>query len=144
LDAARAGDTLEEVPRGSETILIVEDQDAVAAVMRAALEACGYRILEARHGLDAARTCEEFAEPIHLLITDVVLPMMGGPELVQRVRTIRPQMRVLYVSGYTELAFASHEASGETTTSFLQKPFMPGALVRKVRAVLDAEVASSV
>ncbi len=140
VDAARPADSLEDAPRGVETVLVVEDQDAVAAVMRGALESCGYRVLEARHALDATRTFAEGREPIHLLVTDVVLPMITGPELVQRLRGSRPELRVLYVSGYTERALAFNVDPGAPATAFLQKPFTPGTLVRKVREVLDAEL----
>ena len=143
VDPARPADSLEDAPHGVETVLIVEDQDAVAAVMRGALESCGYRVLEARHALDAVRMFEERREPIHLLVTDVVLPMIAGPELVQKLRAPRPDLRVLYVSGYTERALSLHLGQGGPATGFLQKPFTPGTLVRKVRDLLDLDLIPS-
>jgi DNA-binding NarL/FixJ family response regulator len=86
---------------------------------------------------------EERNEPIHLLVTDVVLPMIAGPELVQRVRGPHPDLRVLYVSGYTERALSLHLGEGGPATGFLQKPFTPGTFVRKVREVLDADLIPS-
>jgi PAS domain S-box-containing protein len=141
VDATRSAGTLEDAPRGSETVLVVEDQDAVAQVMRAALESRGYRVLESRHGLDAIATCDAFEGPIHLLLSDVVLPMISGPELAERVRATRPDIRVLYVSGYTEGIFSDQEASDGSGAGFLQKPFTPGALAWKVREVLDGTAA---
>lgn len=135
--ANRPAAGLDNAPRGTETVLVVEDQDAVAVVIRGTLQLCGYEVLEARHGADALAILERHEGPVHLLLTDVVMPVMGGPELAQRAWLARPDLKVLYVSGYTERAFASH-AELDPRAGFLQKPFMPEALARKVREILDA------
>ncbi len=127
-----------EMPRGSETVLFAEDQDPVAAVVRATLQLCGYRVLEAHNGSEAVTLCERYDGPIHLLVTDVVMPGTGGPELAASVRKLRPEVKVLFVSGYSERAFSS-KGVPDLDAAFLQKPFMPEALARKVREVLDAE-----
>jgi CheY-like chemotaxis protein len=124
------------VPRGTETLLIVEDEDAVRSLARQVLEMHGYAILDARHSADAVRICEEYPGPIHLLVTDVVMPHMSGRELIDRVVPCRPDMRVLYLSGYTDDAVVRHGVL-EAGTSFLQKPFTPHSLACKVREVLD-------
>ncbi len=123
---------------GSETVLLVEDQDAVAAVVRSTLQLNGYRILEARHGAEAIELYQRQQDRVHLLLTDIVMPVMGGPELASRIWALNPEMKVLFVSGYTEGAFSSHVAL-DPRAAFLQKPFMPEALVRKVREVLDSK-----
>ncbi len=127
---------LDDLSRGSETVLLVEDQDAVAAVVRATLHLCGYRVLEAHHGGEAIELFQKHEGSIHLVVTDVVMPVMGGPELAARVWALRPETKVLFISGYTERAFSSHAAL-DPRAAFLQKPFMPEALARKIREVLD-------
>jgi two-component system cell cycle sensor histidine kinase/response regulator CckA len=133
---AQAGN-LTEVPRGSETVLLVEDQDAVAAVIKATLHLCGYRVLEAHNGSEALALLERHDGPLHLLVTDIVMPMMGGSELAGRLREFRPETRVLFISGFSERAYSAH-GGPDTGFAYLQKPFMPESLARKVREVLDA------
>jgi two-component system cell cycle sensor histidine kinase/response regulator CckA len=118
---------------GSETILLVEDEDAVRRLARAFLENRGYTVLEARDGAHAIEICEDRGQIIHLMVTDVVMPKMGGRELAQRVAPIRPDMRVLFVSGYTGDSMVLPGAQA----AFLEKPFGPGDLVKKVRQILD-------
>jgi PAS domain S-box-containing protein len=122
---------------GAETVLVVEDEEAVRSVMRRALEGAGYTVLEARGGAEAVRLAEQYAGPIHLVLTDVVMPGLNGRQVAERVTALRPGTRVLFVSGYTDDAVARHGVQGEGL-AFLQKPFMPDALARKVREVLDA------
>jgi len=129
-----------EMPRGSETVLFAEDQDAVAAVVRATLQLCGYHVLEAHNGSEAVRLCERYDGPIPLLVTDIVMPGMGGPELAASVRKLRPETKVLFISGYSERAFSSH-GTLDPDAGFLQKPFMPEALAQKVREILDGTAA---
>ena len=124
------------MPAGTETILLVEDEDAVRAIARHALESCGYRVVEAKNGAEALSRCEEHEGPIHLVVTDVVMPGMAGRALVDRLRVLRPDTRVLYVSGYTDDAVI-RQGVLQAETAFLQKPFTPYALSAKVRAVLD-------
>jgi signal transduction histidine kinase len=121
---------------GQETLLLVEDEDSVRGLARQVLAAHGYTVLDARYSADAVRICEEFPSPIHLLVTDVVMPHMSGRELIDRVRPSRPDMKVLYLSGYTDDAIVRHGVL-KAGTPFLQKPFTPTALACKVREVLD-------
>jgi CheY-like chemotaxis protein len=130
-------DSLEPAPRGTETILIVEDQDNVAAVVRASLQMCGYHVFEARHGAEALQVWHEHGASIHLIITDVVMPVMNGPEFVRRARATRPNIKVLYMSGYTEQGFTALDLLSPND-GFLPKPFVPNALTRKVREILDS------
>jgi two-component system, cell cycle sensor histidine kinase and response regulator CckA len=122
---------------GWETVLLVEDESAVRALAREVLRRHGYVVLEARHGVDALRLAERHPDDIHLMITDVVMPHMGGRELAERFAAVRPKMKVLFISGYTDQAVMHrHLMPG---SAFLQKPFTPEAFARKVRNVLDAE-----
>jgi PAS domain S-box-containing protein len=123
-------------PRGSETVLVVEDEPAVRRVLRVTLEAQGYQVLEADGGASALRLVSEYPRSIHLLVTDVVMPGMGGREVAERLLQKHPEMRVLYSSGYTDDAVVRNGVI-EATDAFLQKPFTPTTLVEKVRAVLD-------
>jgi signal transduction histidine kinase len=123
--------------RGSETILIVEDEDQLRAVAKGILQKNGYRVLEARNGGEALLLCEKHEGPIQLLLTDVVMPQMSGRELVTRLGPLRPSMRVLYMSGYTDDAIVHHQVL-ESGIALLQKPITPDSLLRKVREVIDA------
>ncbi|HVP47173.1 MAG TPA: response regulator [Bryobacteraceae bacterium] len=126
----------EKTRPGSETILLVEDEEAVRKLVRRTLERQGYHLLVAASGADAVRIAEQHSGPIHLLITDVVMPQMSGRETAERLKALRSGLHVLFVSGYTETTFARTGglAAGEL---FLQKPFTPLALVRRVRELLD-------
>jgi PAS domain S-box-containing protein len=130
-----------EVPEppstGAETVLLVEDAARVREVVREILEINGYRILEAPHGAAALEISQRHEGPIHLMVTDVVMPQMSGRELAQRLAPLRPEMRVLYMSGYTDDAIVRHGIL-EEGTAFLSKPFTPDALAAKVRSLLDA------
>jgi two-component system cell cycle sensor histidine kinase/response regulator CckA len=132
----KPGASTTKLQQGSETVLLVEDEDEVRAAVCESLQIRGYMVLKARHGKEAVMICRRHQGPIHLLLTDVVMPQMTGPELVQRVSPLRPEMKVLYVSGYTSDALKQRNLM-EPSTAFLQKPFTPDALVRQVRAVLD-------
>jgi PAS domain S-box-containing protein len=122
--------------RGSETVLLVEDEPAVRSLSRLALQMYGYRVLEASQGEEALRVGEQHAGPIHLLLTDVVMPGMSGRQVAEAFRQRQPAMKVLFVSGYTDDAVVRHGVL-EADTPFLQKPFTPVALANKVREVLD-------
>jgi PAS domain S-box-containing protein len=130
--SSEAGDT----SRGSETVLLVEDDEAVRLLARVTLERVGYRVLQAGNPKEAARLTTEFAGPIHLLLSDVIMPESEGPPLLDRLVSARPALRVLYMSGYAGEA-VRHVLMVEGTP-FLQKPFTPHALSHKVREVLDA------
>jgi PAS domain S-box-containing protein len=123
--------------QGWETVLLVEDEDAVRALAREVLRRHGYVVLEARHGVDALRLAERHTDDIQLMITDVVMPHMSGRELAERLCSARPTMRVLFMSGYTDHAVMNRALT--PGASFLQKPFTPETFARKVRQVLDAE-----
>jgi CheY-like chemotaxis protein len=127
--------------RGRETVLLVEDEDGVRALIRQVLHRSGYTVLQAREGGEALLLCERHEGKISLLLTDVVLSQMSGTELAQRLLQIRPEMRVLYMSGYTDEAIVHH---GVLTagSAFLQKPFTNESLARKVREVLDGPPAT--
>ena len=122
---------------GTETVLVVEDDDAVRTLARRGLEGYGYRVIEARNPGEAVAVSERHVGSIHLLVTDVVMPGQYGPELAQALRRERPELRVLYMSGYTDNAIA-HQGLLEAGSAFLEKPFTPGNLAAKVRATLDA------
>ena len=127
--------------RGSETVLLVEDEDAVRALAREVLRRHGYAVLEARHGVDALSVVERHADPIDLMITDVVMPHMSGRDLAERLSAARPAMKVLFMSGYTDHAVVHRDLT--PGTAFLQKPFTPDVFARKVRQVLDEQAARS-
>jgi PAS domain S-box-containing protein len=124
-----------EILTGSETILVVEDEPGVRELARRVLERYGYRVLLAATPQEALVLAQRHTDPIHLLVSDVVLPEMSGRSLASRMATSRPTMRVMYMSGYTDNAIVHHGVL-DPDTPFLQKPFTPDALARKVRAVL--------
>ncbi|MFB3789198.1 MAG: PAS domain S-box protein [bacterium] len=125
------------LPAGSETILIAEDEDPVRKLTARILLECGYRILEAASCNEAFALSRGFPEPIHLLLTDVVMPVMSGRELAAQLASERPGLKVVYMSGYTGDAVVQHGIL-ESETAFLQKPFTPAALAQKIRTVLDS------
>jgi len=125
--------------RGSETVLIVEDETVVLDLVREVLTGLGYKVLKAAHGEEGLRVLSSHPGPIHLLLTDVVLPMIAGPDLADRAVALRPETRVLFMSGHTEQTVIRHGVPGGGEV-FLQKPFTPEGVARKVREVLDAPV----
>jgi PAS domain S-box-containing protein len=126
----------EAAPRGAEIVLLVEDEDGVRHLARRTLEMAGYTVLEAAHGGEGVRVAERHAGPIHLLVSDVVMPEMGGRLLAERLAAARPGLKVLFLSGYTDDAVVRHGVFG-SEVNFLQKPFTPAGLARKVREALD-------
>ena len=123
---------------GTETILLVEDEDGVRALVRQVLSRYGYTVLEARHGGEALLHCERHTAAIHLLLSDVVLEQMSGPDLAKRLLEMRPELKVLFISGYTDDAII-HQGVLSADTAFLQKPFTTEALAKKIREILDSE-----
>jgi two-component system cell cycle sensor histidine kinase/response regulator CckA len=127
--------------RGEETVLVVEDEDGVRELMWKILTDHGHTVLEARHGRDALTVAAGYNHPIELLVTDVVMPEMGAGELVSQLSSGRPNLKVLYVSGYTNDEVTRRGVSQAAGSAFIQKPFTAEELMRKVRAVLDEEPA---
>jgi two-component system, cell cycle sensor histidine kinase and response regulator CckA len=121
---------------GAETILVVEDETRVRKLMVGVLTSRGYRVLEATRGEEALRMCQDRSTRIDLAVVDVVMPEMSGPEFARRIRPSCPHLRILFISGYTDEAIVHHGIE-ESGAAFLQKPFLPDALARKVRQVLD-------
>ena len=132
-----ARDTPAELPLGRETVLLTEDEEQVRQMIRTILEMGGYRVLEASGGEEALTLYEQHEGQIDLIMTDVVMPGISGRELAQSLETLHPGIRVLYMSGYTDDAIVRHGLLDQEI-AFLQKPFTPDALMRKVREVLDA------
>ncbi len=135
--AAAAGPTdRRSFPGGTETLLLVEDEAAVRSSARRLLERHGYTVIEARHGVDALRIIEAGDRPVDLVITDLVMPEMGGRELVERLRTRHPGIKVLFMSGYSERAVTS-DGVMPPGTGFVEKPFTIEQLTRRTRELLD-------
>ncbi len=130
------------MPSGSETILLVEDEDVVRGLASKILEQAGYKVLAASRGAEAIRLCRERNEPIHLLLTDVVMPETSGKEVADQVTELLPSLRVLFMSGYTDEAIVHHGVL-DSNVEFIQKPFTPAGLVMRVREVLDSELVMS-
>jgi two-component system, cell cycle sensor histidine kinase and response regulator CckA len=134
-----------EAAPGSETILLVEDQTAVRVMARKILQRKGYTVLEAENGEAALRLWQQHRDQVQLLLTDLTMPLMGGRELARRITEVRPDLRILYISGYTEEAAVQMGELGGGGVGegvvFMQKPFSPEELARRVREMLDAEPA---
>jgi two-component system, cell cycle sensor histidine kinase and response regulator CckA len=136
--AGQSGESVsDETPRGSETILLVEDQGDVRDYARDVLEAQGYTVLLAGDGAAALEAARAHPGRVHLLLTDVVMPRMSGRELAERLTASHPDLAVLFMSGYPDRAVVDHGILGPGVT-FLQKPVAPDALARKVRELMDA------
>lgn len=134
-DLLIAGTPAPALPRDRETVLVVDDEEAVRELARNILVEHGYTVLEASDGFEALRTCKDHPHPIALVVTDVVMPGLSGRELVERLASAHPTTKFLYISGYADAATASAHGFG---AALLRKPFAPEALARKVREVLDA------
>jgi CheY-like chemotaxis protein len=134
-DVQEARQALPENLRGTETVLLVEDEQAVCRAVRDILQRNGYRVLVASNAGEALLISEQHPGFIHLLLTDVVMPRMSGPDLVERLNPWHPEMKVLYVSGYTDNAIAEQGVL-DPGVALLQKPFAVESLLKKVRQVL--------
>jgi PAS domain S-box-containing protein len=135
-EGAESVATPTELPRGNETVLLVEDEDGVRALARQVLRQSGYEVLEASQGEEALALSNRHKGPIHLLLSDVVMPKLSGVELYERLRPQRPETRVLFMSGFTDTALLRYEVMTGEVDCFL-KPFTPQTLTRMVREVLD-------
>jgi CheY-like chemotaxis protein len=118
-----------------ETILVVEDDEAVRYLAKLALESSGFQVLTAANGPDAVVACGQFAGPLHLLVADVVMPVMNGRDLAEKLETSYPGLKVLYISGYNDQVLREQRVIPEEV-NFLRKPFIPSALIAKVKEVL--------
>ena len=137
LDTPYGGDETDSMPRGSETVLLVEDEPSVRDLAHCLLGQQGYTVLDATNGLEALQVVQKQGEEkIHLLMTDVVMPQMGGKELADQMKILKPGVKVLYISGYTDDAIVQHGVLAPGT-HFLQKPFSLKTLSHKVREALD-------
>ena len=121
---------------GTETLLIVENEPAIRNLLQVALRRNGYTVLAAESGREALELVRNHADAIHLLITDVVMPDMDGPELVRQLSTIRPDTRTLFMSGYMDDTLGERGILS-TNANFIQKPFSPRTIAQKVRDILD-------
>ncbi len=135
-DQVKAVSRPRPAPKGTDTVLLVEDEDQVRGILHEILDGEGYRVLSASNGEDALRIAEQHSGTIHLMVSDVVMPHMSGRELAERLTPIRPEMKVLYMSGYTDDAIVRHGLLDEKI-EFVQKPFDAATIARKVRQVLD-------
>jgi CheY-like chemotaxis protein len=125
------------LPRGTETLLLVEDEPSVRHLTCRILEAQGYNVLRANNGQDALHVAREHkGSPIRLVVTDVIMPLMGGKVMAEWLKTTYPDLKILFTSGYTDDAIAQHGVL-EPGVAFLPKPYTPAALARKVREMLD-------
>jgi CheY-like chemotaxis protein len=140
--AKASADGARALPRGTETLLLVEDEDSVRAWTKHVLESCGYRVLEASHGMQALAIAAAQARPIDMLVTDVVMPRMSGRQVAEALLEKHPHLKVLFVSGYTDDA-AVRRGIMDAAAAFLQKPFSAAALAHKVRTLLDAKSAAA-
>ena len=128
----------EYLPRGIETVLLVEDEPSVREIATHVLRERGYRVIQADNGVEALRIVDDNPDlEIDLLLTDVVMPLMGGRELVHKIREIYPQVKVLYTSGYADHSVVHHSMIKDGA-DYMQKPFTPAVLARKVREVIDS------
>lgn len=125
---------------GNETVLLVEGEDSLRSLTGSLLKMCGYNVLDAKDGMEATRLAWRFNGPIHPLLTDPVMPKVGGRELAEPLTPSRPEMKVLYISGYTGQSFTGRSKLDDGT-HFLQKPFSRDVLVRKIREVVGAKTA---
>jgi DNA-binding NtrC family response regulator len=116
---------------------LIEDEPAVRGLVHETLRLHGYTVLAARHGIEALLASAKYVGPIHLILTDVVMPQMSGPEVAEKILTVRPGVKVLYMSGYPDHPVFD-QGSVRHETGFLPKPFSPHVLVQKVREILDS------
>jgi len=139
VEEVREKPRIKEIPRGNETILIVEDDEPVRKLAVRILKRHGYAVLEAHHEAEAMNFCKEWKEPIHLILVDVIMPKVSGNQLVESMKQVRKDFKVLFMSGYTDNAIVHHGVL-EKGVNYIQKPFTMEGLARKVREVLDQDL----
>jgi CheY-like chemotaxis protein len=127
-----------DIPSGKETILLVEDEELIRRAAHELLNVLGYSVLVAENGLAALQVAQIFDKPIHLLLTDVVMPKMNGRELAEKMKEIHPETNVLFMSGYTDDIITRHGVL-EEGTNFIEKPFAPSILAIKIREILESK-----
>ncbi len=133
---------MSETPAELETILVAEDEEVVRRLLVELLRRAGYKVLDAANGVLALELARRYREPIHLLITDVAMPVMTGTELARQIGAVQPGLRILLISGYSDPAQVA-DVQEQTKIAYLRKPFAPRALLGQVRALLDAPRAVS-
>jgi CheY-like chemotaxis protein len=143
IDVAEAAAPASDSFRGSETVLVVEDAEALRKLTVTLLEEHGYQVVSAANGSEALELAQKYSRGIDLLLTDVIMPGLGGHALAQRFEELRPGLKVLYMSGYTDSSIGQHGVL-EPGISLLHKPFTEEELVRKIREVLDAGKRSTI
>ncbi|MGE4489380.1 MAG: response regulator [Kiritimatiellales bacterium] len=121
--------------KGTETILLVEDDEAVRSLLLTVLQANGYTVLAANNAEEAVQICEEYDGELDMLLTDVVMPKKSGPQLAEHIIKLRPNIRIVYMSGYTDDAIVHHGVL-DPGTAFIEKPIVPSALLEKIREFL--------
>ena len=126
---------------GAETILLVEDEEGVRSLIQLVLRRSGYTVLEAHNAEEALKICVGITTPIHLLLTDLILPRMTGRELAERIASLRPSVKTLFMSGYTDDAVLKHGVL-DSRNAFLQKPFSMESMLQKIREVLGQAAAA--
>jgi two-component system, cell cycle sensor histidine kinase and response regulator CckA len=141
-DADHLPPPVQKAPGGKETLLVVEDDDDVRRVLKDELQQFGYTVLDASNGGEALLFCERYPGTIHALVTDIVMPHMDGYEVAERLRAVRPGLRALFISGYSDQA-AARQSRGGPEDAFLAKPFTPGVLADRVRDVLTSSPAAA-
>ena len=136
LPQPHADETIPETTRGSETVLLVEDDNVLRELIHEGLREAGYKVLVAANGVEALRTSEQNPAPIDVLITDVIMPQMNGPDLARALALRRPGMKVLFISGYTDDKFRCGQLADPDIT-LIQKPFQLIDLTQKLRQIID-------
>ena len=126
------------LPTGNETILLVDDEDSIRDFLAEILSEQGYKVIEATNGEEGLQVFKEYKEEIDLLISDITMPKMSGPELVNKLRELQPKLKALFISGNVENRY-TNEHSTDLRTSFLQKPFTYDSIISKVREILDID-----